>query len=315
MTPEQQVNAKFREVLRNYAYKHCFINFPKECENKTINAHSISDKKYLSLISDEGHVLMPSMDTIGGDFLVKKGRKAASTFPGMCDVHDKIYRILDQQNYEAGDKEFEFLCAFRAVAREWYAKKSQYSHAETLPSLISDPFYRAYADSVLLGVKDNERERDYFNHLLRKKRYKRITTLPLIFEGCTPIALSTMFSMQVDFDGNLINDLSDTSTHPALTYMTILPDQERTIVLLSCRTDELEKLKTVYKKIQKSSVDDQKMIITNIIAGFVENFAISPKYWSSLKDATKKKFQTVFQDNIAKEIVPLVSDRSLNIFV
>lgn len=315
MNDKQKFSALLSAMRRENTHKECFICLPKQCKNPTISAHSISRSKHLGLISENGMVYTPDFNPLGG-FVGLKGKKAASTFPGMCGTHDKIYQIIDEQDYTVGNEEFEFLCAFRAVAKEWHSKLSQYNGAIAMQNgaQVNNPFIELYKYSVGLGVQDNERDRRYLNHLYLKGRFNRIHTVPIIFDKMTPIAVSSMFALQVDFDGKTVNDLGDTQKHPTSLFFTIFPEEERTIVLLSCRTSEKEKLESIFSHIISSHEDIQKMIISNVIAGYVENFAISPSYWSNLSDEMQSLFKQVFTQNIAREVVPLISDEKLNIF-
>jgi hypothetical protein len=65
-----------------------------------------------------------------------KGRKVATTFTGFCGHHDTtIFNPIENFDYEKGNKEQDFLFAYRALAKEYHSKKSVgniYRHMLTL---------------------------------------------------------------------------------------------------------------------------------------------------------------------------------------
>ena len=62
--------------------------------------------------------------------LFPTGKAKATTFPGFCDEHDKIFEPIDAHPYEVGNLLQEFLFAMRAVAREYTVRKAMQDSLE-----------------------------------------------------------------------------------------------------------------------------------------------------------------------------------------
>ncbi len=112
--------------------KECFKN--SDCNN-IIKAHSIQENKILKKIAVNGHVAMVANDRItmvdgqiDTDNLVKIefiGKGKATTFQGFCREHDlEIFKPIELKDYIAGNKEQNFLFAYRNLAKEFHAIKT-----------------------------------------------------------------------------------------------------------------------------------------------------------------------------------------------
>ena len=69
-------------------------------------------------------------DTLYSFNLFPTGKAKATTFPGFCDEHDKIFEPIDAHPYEVGNLLQEFLFAMRAVAREYTVRKAMQDSLE-----------------------------------------------------------------------------------------------------------------------------------------------------------------------------------------
>jgi hypothetical protein len=116
-------------ILNN---KECFKN--SGCDN-IIKAHSIQENKILKKIAVDGHVVMVANDRItmvdgqiDTDNLVKIeliGKGKATRFQGFCQEHDReIFKPIELNDYIAGNKEQNFLFAYRTLAKEFHAVKT-----------------------------------------------------------------------------------------------------------------------------------------------------------------------------------------------
>lgn len=315
MNQIQWLQAQLNKLIRENALKGCFISLPTQCEQTPIKAHSVSKGNHLRRIAENGQVLMPKVGPMQTGLMEPIGNAAASTFPGFCDEHDKLFAPIDEGIYTIGNREFEFLCAMRAAARERFAKGTQHNLAQLQKEASTSEFAIAYATSVALGLQDVEADRRYFNHNLLNNRFDRIRTIPLIFPSETPVVASSMFMPQIDFDGNLVNDLSDPAAKIAAVFLTIFPEEGRSIVLLSYKATSESKLGFL-NKISDMDLTEQKIIISNLLAGFVENMAVSPTYWESLaQKGVVDLYEESFMKSVTMEVVPLVLDKRINIFL
>lgn len=102
----------FKNLELKFQPTICFAS--DSCQpNSIINSHSISNKRILNKISDNGHVITYEVILKSGklyfDFK-EKGINNVSTFPGFCSEHDSdIFRLIDYFDYIEGDQQQEFL--------------------------------------------------------------------------------------------------------------------------------------------------------------------------------------------------------------
>ena len=121
--------------------KYCSVpeGMKEHCSKKIIKAHTVSKSGCLAEISDEtNHVLglKPSLSSLNKNsgivHLEKIGINRASTFGGFCSFHDKELFSPIEDNEFVYTEEQCFLLAYRAVAKEQYAKQSQSDFVELL---------------------------------------------------------------------------------------------------------------------------------------------------------------------------------------
>jgi len=147
----------------------CFASLFEECEEKSINSHSISQVN-LRLLSEEGHLFTfrhtDAFKAIkfGKSFtnsfeFSKIGLKAISSFPGFCSAHDtNLFKLIDSASLELSAKSVELL-VFRAFVHEAYKKLcSQYktdsyvlsdTSGENERLMVTEGFQLGYIDLIV----------------------------------------------------------------------------------------------------------------------------------------------------------------------
>lgn len=91
------------------------------CKSLSVKrSHSIAKSNSLKTIADKGHLLQPVFNDFGNTFKLSMesiGINNASTFPGFCKKHKKLFQPFEsQQNFN--EDEFIQLQAYRAICRE-----------------------------------------------------------------------------------------------------------------------------------------------------------------------------------------------------
>lgn len=98
------------------------------CNKKSIKrSHSIQRATSLKLISEKGYVLTPTLierpDKL--EYIMQPiGIKDASTFPGFCEEHEKIFNSYEIDGIFKEDKDYK-LQVFRAICREIAFKNNE----------------------------------------------------------------------------------------------------------------------------------------------------------------------------------------------
>lgn len=295
------------------------------CEEPTIRAHSISNKRLLLKLSKDGHVMHFDRNTSDWGSLVETGRGTASTFRGFCGNHDKIFHPIDNEDYVVGNVEQEYLFALRAAAKEFTTRKAMVHATDT--RLVDNQQQEFPLDDIGLammddfkqgfdmGLEDQKATRGIFVDTFHKGKYNVIETAVLEIDEELPIAVSSTFNLVLTHDGSLINDVSpagyDTRMKPC--FLTIFPQKGKTYGLISY----FRKDKNSYRFLKNlNSLDDskKKIVLSNLLTSYTENFIAEPTYWESLSNETKEKYSEIYANSLKTEYTPFVADDTFTLF-
>ncbi|HYH75007.1 MAG TPA: hypothetical protein VD735_03520 [Candidatus Saccharimonadales bacterium] len=316
--------------LKRASAKGCFINVPSQCLESPIKAHSISESKYLSVIAKDGKMLMPGHYN-GRVVFEEQGKKKASTFPGFCGPHDTIFNPIDIDDHVPGNKKHEFLFAMRAAAREYWAKTTQSKGMEELMRLRTsseerikllgkdmpidapDSIDLLMQQSIIKGQRDTEEIRKFFNENYAKGNYGAIHTVTIELPKFYPVVASSMFNIELDFEGNIVNDLENLTTRMRTSFFSIVPQEDKTFILLSCRKSDAKFLKFLEAI---DNMPDKGVVASNILCVHTENVCMNLDYFYSLDIETRKLFYDLWGHSaMPNPRTRLVEDPRLNIFV
>ena len=295
----------FSELRKGCKFKNCLFPDKSKCSNKIIQAHSIQKNKILNRIADNGLVISYiALKSLCTDSFEEVGIKSASTFYGFCNYHDTVL-FSPIENYDYAQKsEQNFLHAYRACARE-YAMKYETFHLNK--KLIKKlPHLYDYLIEVLRAEHQASLDLvailDQFHSEMQKpektRDFKNISTHISKFPYESLIAVNSMFYIMYDFEGNLINDLSDTSITPSPSFLSIYPQNGETFVLLSCFTDDLNKFQKFFSKISNLDQKGLENFYSNLIMIHCENFFLSPNKWNNQPPEKRKDFINQFQETM-----------------
>ncbi len=96
----------------------------RNCKEKSIKkSHTIAKSAFLSVIAEKGHLYTPALNykTYGTE-IKKIGVNDASTFPGFCQDHEKLFFAFEQSKRIAGDSD-AFRQIYRTICREIVIKE------------------------------------------------------------------------------------------------------------------------------------------------------------------------------------------------
>lgn len=297
--------------------KHCY--YP-DCKQPPIQSHSISKERVLGAVSEEGQVMMPDRFSPLAKKMVKVGIGQASTVKCFCGEHDqKIFAPIDNEDYIIGNKEQEFLFAFRAAAREFLVKEAAVrtcNHWREPEYYGGDRVAVAFIDELnegqMLSIKDQDKTRCIFVDTYQKQKFNVIRTICIALDGWHPVAASSSFCIEVDSDGNLVNDVLesgyDTEVKPC--FLTVFPQGDKTYCLISYFNRD-RKTYNFLNSISSKDNQEKGVIVSNILVGYAENLAIGPSFWQTFDN--KDAFFTVRATSLIPHM-SLVEDSSLNLF-
>lgn len=266
------------------------------------------------------------------------GKGKATTFKGFCQKHDKsVFQPIEDSPY-CGTSQQNFLFALRGLAKEYSEMKATVRMYEYLFNVFSNKDYNAlrqlhpsFEDAsrierltewTHLAYQSScqtfahlERLKNRFNEAHSSCNHAVIRTDAFAFPKEFSIAVSSAIIIDNDFDGKMINDTQDASTRQKYMFISLFPQNRRTYLLLSYLEEDASTFAGLIQHLRNQSHKKQLVIISNIIALYIDNFVLSPQLWRSLPDEHRNTFLQLYDHPLFQQRGPLLADHRLNIFV
>jgi hypothetical protein len=265
---EEEFPSIMRELIRRGIEKSKFCWHP-EADTSSCSvdnngkiivsaAHSIQNNGVLSKIVENGHVMGYAMEKgeIDGKEL---GKNHASIFWGFCNKHDAIFRPIEVNPY-ARTAEQNFLFAYRGFVVS--------SHKKIEVSTWTD-----FGEQSDNDIKENKK---IFDDAILTKNYSVIETEVFELPAFYPIAVSSAFYLDYDFEGK---EIPHSDQRMEDIFITLYPVDNKTHFLLSYFTID----KHLYGNLgnQLRNRNNLKSDITMLIAGHTENVYFNPIYYQT----------------------------------
>lgn len=287
------------------------------CEAAAIRAHSIQNAGALDLLAEDGHVITPSISVskAGPEIVLKRiGRNNASTFTGMCAVHDaQLFRPIDTQPLNVADTEHLFLLAYRSVTRELHAvmeaaSKIQTAYRERVERGLDDPSKPTQAmmlatANLLKAYETYEYRLNHFDPALRTGKFDAIVHDVIEFTDQKPvIAVSSLFSF-LDLPGP--EDF-------ARCVLNVVPLSEtRTVVVFSYVAANAAPVRARLDTVLRATGLHQRYEISRLILEHIENFVLKPSHVDGWGKPRSDKIIRAFHANVTGGAVPNDPDMML----
>ena len=313
------------EIDRDTKVVECLCPRKNECSGKIIKAHSIQNNRILKKIAYKGVV-----NQIKGENLIFKqdgsevGRKIATTFSGFCNYHDnELFKPIELKNYDPNNKEQEFFFAYRALAMELNLKKIAENRYKKMAEVFGqNQFFTNILHGTKLTINELTERNDLFHEAILNKNFELISTKTIELDKEYLIAVSSIFAIEYDFKGNIINDFSElvknNNNKMKIIFLTIFPQENKTFVLLSYLKENastFEFLDEQLLKIDKTTIIKR---LNLLIANYCENVVYSPKNWQKINKNEKqeliKTFSKELNFNELKKPQDLVESPRFNLF-
>ncbi|WP_351089579.1 SEC-C domain-containing protein [Shewanella sp. S1-49-MNA-CIBAN-0167] len=314
-----EVNKEFNSVnLR----KKCSSpdSFHEHCAGNIIRAHTVPKTVSLKAIAEDGHVLGLKINfeairkNKGKPTLEKIGINHASTFNGFCKYHDDvIFAPLEKELFDSTPKQC-FLLAYRAFAREYYAKESAQELAPLRHSVDKGKPLETQQDIQMtnflieLGTKtaieDLKHQKHYFELALEADDFSSARAVVFIFNEVPPVMVCGGINPDFDFDGVQLQDLMDFTKRTDYLSVTSYYDGNRGIIAFSWLKNSDETCcKLMTSLLNKEQEQYVPLTIQYMFKNF-ENVFVSPTWWNEATESSKNKLMKLFGDNISTEIAP-----------
>jgi hypothetical protein len=241
-----------------------------------------------------------------------RGINKATTFTGFCEYHDTlIFRPIETREYCISNQEHNFLFAYRAFAYEWYEKITQMNMVRGTikqnPELLNNEDFVSYYRGTQLSLEDIEATKAIFNKGLLDNKFEVIISSARILDYPVSFATTFCFGPYYDIEGEpfeIINkDENDDefSSRFKLLYLTIKPEKNRTIIIISSLREDSEYFKSIIDQFNQLSEQKFKRVLNNLVFEYSGRVVMSPRLWERftpyMRETIKSKMMTNLIDD------------------
>ncbi len=302
-----------RKIQKSKNKRKCLV---QGCNHYTVRkSHCISEKLFLKPISENGIVLTPIFDYTKGEIeLVERGIGIASTFPGFCEEHEKIFLCFERNGKFSVDNHLR-LQLYRNICREYYEKMFQKEIFQLLIeaylSSRKDCFLNVFKNDhwgkliELLGAKiksieysgkddieesTNSRMKEVDRAVAEITEYYEkgqylltnddsFVTVSVSIDEIVPVCLSGRANLQF---------LENESFKNITLFINILPVNNETIVSFSSLAENENYIRLYLDQVLIDSESYIRMIETLMVRGS-DHWFIKPSIWINIEQSRKEK--------------------------
>ena len=253
------------------------------------------------------------------------GVTETSSFFGFCQKHDRdLFSCFEIEPFVCSQKQLAMLY-FRALSREYYAKLTQLESTvrmEEIREIHSIPaevqiepsdekvFYKLSTNTAFREIDELKQRID---SILRTGDYQRIVSRVFEIESLFPVACAGLTNPDFDFEGRLIQDLSDLDFPSHVLSFSVIPQSNSSWVIFSYldeHSDVIEKL--ISSLLSRPDIPADLIWMTFC---YFENAAYSPEWIESIPDETLSEFRRAAQSNVNRvdSNFSILSDRKVEI--
>jgi SEC-C motif len=272
------------------------------CRGPIIKAHSVQ-RALLEKIARKDHVIhwnhhLASIIKNKGSIVADKiGIKDASTFTGFCAFHDDSTFATIEKSAIVPSNDHALLIAYRALCREVFAKSNQLAMSEYQKTLdrgmqfkdqiLLQYFSSDYQDGVELGLRDLLHHKRLYDAAIVADDATNVRSYWFELDRQPEYACTGGIFPEVDFQGKMLQDLSDTSTTLDMVFFSVLPGDTRGLAVFSWLDPSAASAALVDSLLQIPAAEIPHAI-TRFSFEFYENVFIEPNWWDNLSDADKR---------------------------
>lgn len=311
-------NKTMSNLIKGTKVSECLWN--EECSKEIINSHSIQNNRFLSKISINGDLYRLGHGVSEDNSLIWNfeniGRKSFSTFKGFCGKHDnELFKSIEIKEYE-GSKEQHFLFAFRALAKEYHAKKESINFYEKLLSLFKNTLLEKNINFDKITLDLCSKEFQYLKNEIKNQTFNGFYTLSLELDKEYPIVCNSTFlpyitaNFEETFTPLEYEKIQKGELNPSI-FLNVFPTLGKTIILISCL--ELNKKFLDNFLLSFSEKEKIKEKISTMILQYCENTAFSPDYiLNKFSKDEKNLIENLYSENIKNTLY--TSRQTINLF-
>ena len=320
----EEMHKRFMHELdeKRRHYKHlCLHPYQVECCDVKIHAHTISQEAVLSLIAENGEVLMPVVYGITNEFKMKPMgiETKATKFHCFCQTHDAMFYPIDQRSVML-DEHTCFLYAYRTFASTYYKVIRELDCYEALRQNY-DVTYNPLAIYFYLQMQSTlpalKMYKERFDVAILTEKFDCLVSKTVTLEYRVYFAAATCFCPMFDILGNRI---FHAEYDLPMIHISIIPDEKETRIIFSWFKED----NSIYGFFgEQLKVAPTRLILkylNNLITLNCENMTVSPVLWDKWDAVAKEDFLRVAHDHLKNETVNSISkiyfeERAYNLFM
>ena len=300
-------NVELLKALRTG--KKCFFPGCNATKQSLINSHTIQRKDSLSSIEEQGHVYryyvnfksISDYERYGYFPPNKIGIRKVSVIPAFCNYHDtKLFQVIE-------DKEIiptsEQICifTFRSLTYEIFLKESVKNSTQSTQNfsknnpmsdfegLLSQFLYKEETDLLIHGweIARKELMQDYIKlaDKITTQKYEGYSYLLLRCNHILELQCTGYFNPSYDFNGNLIQDLSQESIKTENISVSIFNNSGEGYILITWPREIIYLEQYVVTLLSQKNLCN---VIVSMVFCFFENHAFNISWWESLSHIKKR---------------------------
>lgn len=259
---------------------------------EVIDAHSLSRASSLTSLADAtNHVLSfhPMHTPVEVPQPKSVGLNKASTFQGMCNVHDRQFAPIDNGPFDGSAVHCHLLAA-RAIAMECHRKSAHVrllqraSDAaggdDDLERMIDHGALDASDLGARLGLQDMKSIKEAVDAALVTGALDLLEYRVLRFGGKPAMAATGVFTPDFDLSGRWIQRLDNIDSECELLCLSLLPEHEATHLVFVWRRGDTAPLRFVDSLLARPP-EKLARLVPQLCLGYVENCYFSHQWWNS----------------------------------
>jgi hypothetical protein len=132
------------------------------------------------------------------------------------------------------------------------------------------------------ALRDIAIHKPQFEHILLSRDYAAVRALVISIEGPPPIMCSGTFAPEQDFEGNILQVLTDLDTPSELLTLTSFFGGEFGHIVFTWLASADSVCVPFFKTLEAISDDELSSALTRLMFEFTENVHINPSWWEGL---------------------------------
>lgn len=289
-----------REKLLNKRWKKSRKCSYPECNAKSIKrSHTISKSASLKTIAEDSFVLTPHFSYKKGEMqMLRVGIGEATTFPGLCIEHEKLYESFENRGYFENTSEIN-LQIFRSILREKFRFETELSglkkSLQTMDEFIANELRKRVTcrhgeivsekikeistnfpqkESLKDLIKGQNESLDEINEFFYKGFESKVTSKAVHIDLVIPVCLSGMTTQEHNGKEFVI-------------IIGVIPDSKGTLITVSYSK------KATFSDKKFDFLSEHPLATIKFIEDFMvrnsDQWFIKPSVWDSINPESQQK--------------------------